>query len=161
MNPYAKHLGDREAITVLTETVPRLRELLAQIGTDGIGRPYAPGKWDVRQILVHLAQVELVFGTRFRFALACDDYTVQPFEQDDWMRHEPFEEAAVSFDTLAAMRAWNLALLTRLTPADRAKKFNHPEVGEITMDYLIERLAGHDLNHLAQLEAVAANKAEA
>jgi hypothetical protein len=31
----------------------------------------------------------------------------------------------------------------------------HPERGEMTLRVLIETIAGHDLNHLAQLEAIA------
>ena len=30
-------------------------------------RPYAPGKWTARQVLIHLAQTELALGTRTRF----------------------------------------------------------------------------------------------
>ena len=36
-------------------------------------RSYAPGKWSARQLLVHLAQSEIVFATRLRFALAARD----------------------------------------------------------------------------------------
>lgn len=161
MNPYASHLGEREPIVVLAETAPRLHELMEQIGSDGMGRTFAPGKWNAREIIAHLTHVEVVFGTRFRFALACADYTLQPFDQDDWMRHEPAvsdADAATALEAFCALRAWNLSFLRGLNAADRAKSFSHPEVGTITTDYLIERLAGHDLNHIAQLEAVAAQR---
>ena len=35
------------------------------------------------------------------------------------------------------------------------KQLLHPERGEMTFRDLIETIAGHDLNHLAQLEAIA------
>lgn len=158
MNPYAGFLGEREPMTVLSETVSRLREVIEQIGTSGIDRSYAPGKWNVRQIMAHLAHVEIVFGTRFRFATACDDYILQPFEQDDWMKHEPTKDLSLSLEVVAATRAWNLAFLHSLNATDKAKTFAHPEVGKIDLNYLIERLAGHDLSHLSQLETIAANQ---
>jgi uncharacterized damage-inducible protein DinB len=159
MNPYAKYLGGREPLAVLAETAPRLRALLARLGAGGLARASAPGKWDVRQTLAHLAHMEAVWATRFRFALACDDYVLQPFEQDDWMRREPTAtdaDAGAALEAWGALRAWNLAFLGALSGAERAKTFTHPEVGPMTVEDLIERLAGHDLNHLEQLEALAA-----
>ncbi|MGA2724326.1 MAG: DinB family protein [Bryobacteraceae bacterium] len=35
---------------------------------DGVERPRAPGKWNARQILCHLADVEIVFAFRLRQA---------------------------------------------------------------------------------------------
>ncbi|HYE72377.1 MAG TPA: DinB family protein [Blastocatellia bacterium] len=158
MNPYAKFLGEREPMTVLSETVPHLHEIVERIGSDGLDRSYAEGKWNARQIIAHLAQVEMVFATRFRFAMACDDYILQPFEQDDWIQRESIEDVALSLEAMAATRAWNLAFLSTLTEPDRSKTFAHPEVGTIDLNYLIERLAGHDLSHFSQLETIAQNR---
>ncbi len=52
-------------------------------------RPYAPGKWTARQVLIHLAQAELMIQPRVRLALTSADYVVQPFEQDDLVALEP------------------------------------------------------------------------
>jgi uncharacterized damage-inducible protein DinB len=164
MNPYAKQLGEREPLGVLAETAPRLRELVARIGPDRLGQSFAPGKWDVRQTLAHLAHMEAIWATRFRFALADDNYVVQLFEQDDFMRREPSAtdaDAMAALEAFLALRAWNLAFLRGLTAAERARTFTHPESGQITVQDLIERLAGHDLNHLPQLEAIAASGATA
>jgi hypothetical protein len=47
-------------------------------------------------------------------------------------------------------------MLLRGLPADAmTRQLTHPERGEMTFRVLIETMAGHDLNHLAQLEAIA------
>ena len=35
------------------------------------------------------------------------------------------------------------------------KKVNHPERGDMTFRTIVETMAGHDLNHLKQLDAIA------
>ena len=155
-NPYGSYLQGREPLGALGETVPRLRELWKSIFPAAVERPYAPGKWTAQQIVMHLAQVEIITGTRLRQALTLDEYTVQPFDQDDWMRREPLADAALVYEAFCAMRAWNLALWRSLDSAERAKTFTHPEQGERTISWLLEWLAGHDLNHLPQLEQIAA-----
>ncbi len=44
----------------------------------------APGKWNAREIVCHLADTELVFAFRLRQAIAEPDHIVQPFDQDKW-----------------------------------------------------------------------------
>ena len=39
-------------------------------------------------------------------------------------------------------------------PEDLAKKLTHPERGEMTVQTVVETMAGHDLNHLEQLERI-------
>ena len=55
----------------------------------GCSKRTAPGKWTVAEILVHLAQTEIIVQGRFRYALATDSYVVQPFDQDRFMAVEP------------------------------------------------------------------------
>jgi hypothetical protein len=57
--------------------------------------------------------------------------------------------------TFSCVRQWNLMLLRSVAPEAMTKQLLHPERGEMTLRVLIETMAGHDLNHLAQLEAIA------
>jgi len=155
MNPYSSRLGERDPLAVLAETVPRVRELAAKLGPDGFDRTYAPGKWTARQIIAHLGHVEMMFGTRFRQAVTLEAYVAQPFDQDGWMAREPLPDAATALEAFCAMRQWNLALFRSLTAEDRARTFSHPERGSLSVDWMLELIAGHDLNHLSQLEEIA------
>jgi len=123
----------------------------------GMERSLAPGKWTVRQILCHLADTEIAFAFRWRQALAEQHHLVQPFDQDLWAyRYSslPGDEALRTFVTL---RRWNLLLLEGLSPADWERPVTHPERGQQTFRTLVETMAGHDLNHLQQLERIAAS----
>jgi uncharacterized damage-inducible protein DinB len=155
MNPYAASLGDRDVLSVLATTPQRIRMLVTAMGPSGVNRSHAPGKWNVLQVLVHLAQVELAFGLRARMALSTEGYVIQPFDQDRWMAIEPPVDAATALAAYEALRAMNLALFRRLTPEQRATAMTHPERGRIDVWEIAASLAGHELHHLSQIEEAA------
>jgi hypothetical protein len=156
VNPYAASLGDREALGVLAETPARIRALVMEMAPADLLRAFAPGKWNARQLLVHLAQTEMAFGVRARMALTTAGYVVQPFDQDSWMQREPEVDAAVALAAYEGGRALNLSLFRSLTATERARTFTHPERGQLTLADLPAMLAGHELHHLRHFEAIVA-----
>lgn len=155
-NPYGKYVEGMDLLASLDETSKRIESLLRGWTPEMLERSYAPGKWTARQLLTHLVHVETVFGERIRFALTKPDYAVVPFDQDEWMRVENTVDGASAFAAYLALRRVNLAFFRSLTPAQRAHRFQHPERGEIDVNWIITALAGHDRHHLPQLETIAA-----
>lgn len=154
MNPYASFLGGQPAIPVISATPERLGALLAALGPAADRTP-APGKWSAREILCHLADCEVVFAYRLRQAAAEPHHIIQPFDQDEWAKVYSGYTAPAALELFSAARRWNLALLKALPPDTFAKTLNHPERGEMTFQVVVETIAGHDLNHLKQIEAIA------
>ncbi len=155
MNPYASFLGGQPAIPVISATPERLGALLAALGPAADRAP-APGKWSAREILCHLADCELVFAYRLRQAAAEPHHIIQPFDQDEWAKVYSGYTAPAALELFSAARRWNVALLNALPPETFAKTLHHPERGEMTFQVVVETMAGHDLNHLKQMEALAA-----
>jgi uncharacterized damage-inducible protein DinB len=159
MNPYAGHLGERSPLDVISETPHRLAELVETIGAARLEASPAPGKWSARDILCHLADAEVVFAFRFRQTLAEDHHVIQPFDQDVWAKTYSVCDAKVALAVLSAVRAWNLALIRGVQSPDLTKPVTHPERGTMTFQTLVETMAGHDRNHIKQLEAIASHGA--
>jgi uncharacterized damage-inducible protein DinB len=156
MNPYAVFLESRDPVDVLGGTAPELAKWMDAIGPARISEAPARGKWSAREMLCHLADTEIAFAFRLRQALAEDHHTIQPFDQDAWAKvYRPFT-ADAALAAFAAVRAWNLALIGGMSAADLAKPVIHPERGSMTVQTIVETMAGHDLNHLRQLMAMAA-----
>jgi uncharacterized damage-inducible protein DinB len=155
LNPYARFLGDQEPIPVITATVERLHALLAPLSPAQADRSPAPGKWSVREILAHLADCEIVFAVRLRQTLAKEHHFIQPFDQSHWSERYAAYDLKSAFDTFAAVRNWNLKFLTTVTADDRHHPTTHPERGTMTLWTLVETIAGHDINHLQQIEHLA------
>jgi len=153
-NPYGEDLGNRPPLEALAETPARIRQLVEPWSEERFERSYAPGKWSARQILTHLAQTELALSTRARFALAQQGYTAQAFSQDDWMPIDADVDARTAVDAYVTLRRFNVAMWRRLTPDQMNRGFIHPEYGDLTVGWIMAQMAGHDIHHLRQFEAI-------
>jgi uncharacterized damage-inducible protein DinB len=142
-------------MTVLKATPKRLQELAQQLGPAGLERSWAPGKWSARKVLCHLADCEIAFGYRWRQVVAQPHHLIQPFDQDDWAAGYDSLGAEEALASFSALRRWSLAWLATLPPAAFSKPLTHPERGELTLRDLLALTAGHDRNHLGQLEQAA------
>ena len=154
LNPYARFLDGRKVEEILAATPHELAAALQAIGPAKENTAPAPGKWSAAEVLCHLADCELVFAFRLRQTLAEDHPVIQPFDQDKWARVYAGISADDALDAFAAARAWNLRLIRAALPAAAGRVFTHPERGTMTFQTLVETLAGHDLNHLQQLEKI-------
>jgi uncharacterized damage-inducible protein DinB len=154
-NPYKEFLGSRNPQEVIATTPDQLATAVQQLGPGGLERSYAPGKWSARQILCHLADCEITFAFRLRQALAETHHVIQPFDQELWAKRYGSLDAQTALTVFSGVRHWNLALLQTVSPADYARPVNHPERGEMTFQTVVETIAGHDLNHLRQLQTIA------
>jgi hypothetical protein len=155
-NPYAAFLHGHDAESLVKQFPDKLTAVARKLGTAGMGLSLAPGKWTVRQILCHLADTEIAFAFRWRQALAEDNHIVQPFDQDHWANRYVSLSAEDALRTFIALRHWNTLLLKELSPSDWEREVTHPERGRQTFRTLVETMAGHDLNHLEQLEKIVA-----
>ncbi|MEX2501386.1 MAG: DinB family protein [Trueperaceae bacterium] len=183
MDPYlariAGLLGNRDPIRVLAATPVRLDGYAETLPSERWDVPWRPGGWSPRQIVAHLCDQEIGFGFRARQTVAAqaraermaDGATVptidahtpegtahvaQPYDQDAWARAYPRLDPTVAIQGFSGLRAWNLAWLARLELNDWLATYHHPERGaDETVDELVRFLAGHDLNHLTQLDVVA------
>ena len=152
--PYREVLGDADAQRVIAGTPRRLAAVYDWLGTERAEVQPAPGKWSPREVMCHLADCEVVWAWRLRYALERDDAVMQPFDQDRWARVYGQYTLAEARATFAALRAWNVALVGGLSEADRRKPTTHPERGAETLWTLVEIMAGHDLHHLRTLESL-------
>lgn len=153
-NPYDKFLDGQNPLVVLGSTVQRLEEIAGQLGKKHVNAAPAPGKWNAREIVCHFADCELVFGFRLRQTLAEDQHVIQPFDQTKWAANYAAYSLREALTAFGAVRSWNLALLRSLSPDVHDTPVTHPERGAMTFYTIVETMAGHDLNHLGQLDAI-------
>jgi len=160
--PYIADLAGREPLSAMRDTVARIRAVVSGWRPEQFDRRHAPGKWDARQILTHLAQTEIALGYRARMALNTPGYAAQSFDQDRWMSIEAGGagtsgglSGAEALDAFLGLAAMNIALFASLSEADRAVALSHPEYGSLTVDWIIHQMAGHQIHHLKQLDAIA------
>ncbi len=157
LNPYDSFLDGRPVETILAATAGVAAQALDAIGADKAATPIAPGKWSPAQIVCHLADCEIAFGFRLRQTLAEDEPVIQPFDQDKWAATYGGISARQALEAFRAMREWNLRMIDAALPAAAGRKATHPERGTMTFQTIVETIAGHDLNHIGQLQRIAGN----
>jgi hypothetical protein len=161
MNPYASYLGRKDPLDVIASSTAKIESLLFQIGPERAEKAPAPGKWSAREIVCHLADCETVFAFRLRQTLAEDHHVIQPFDQDKWAAPYLNYSLPAALAVLSAVRNWNVALIRSVPPGAHSKTVTHPERGDMTFQTIVETMAGHDLNHISQIEAIASRAAQA
>jgi len=156
-NPYASFVGDRDAVDVIEETSRRLSELVNRLSVNSNleWRP-APGKWNAREILCHLADCEIAFAFRLRQTLAETNHVMQPFDQEKWAETYAAYDAAAALAVFTSLRKWNLEFIGKVPTKAMSKPVTHPERGEMPFHVIMETMAGHDLNHIKQLQTIVA-----
>ena len=118
----------------------------------------APDKWSVTEILAHLADAEIVLAWRMRSILGSPGTSIQAFDQDAWVAAGRYgqRDPRKCLEQFRVVREANLALLKSLSP-DQWKHFGmHAERGQETIEHITRMMAGHDINHLRQIEGILA-----
>ncbi len=150
------NVGDQQPLNVQAKTPDRLAKLVKGVPKGKLTKRPAPEKWSVSEILAHLADTEIVGGWRVRLILGSDGAPVQGFDQDAWVGalHYSRRDPREAMETFRALRQANLALLKRLTPEQWENHGIHSERGKETIRHITKMFAGHDLNHIRQIEAI-------
>jgi hypothetical protein len=157
MDPYlrqlADRLGDADPIDVLGATPARLTTFAETVPPDAWGARPRAGAWTARDVVAHLADVEVGMGFRLRQAVAGVP-AAQGFDQDAWARRYTRFDPALAVEAFRSLRAWNLALFATFDLDDWLAPVVHPTRGPESVDEVVRALAGHDLRHLDGLEAL-------
>jgi hypothetical protein len=149
------YLGDRSPVESLTESKGDIETTVRAIDERNLFEvPYESQKWSAREVICHLADVEIALGFRMRQIVAVDNALVQPFDEQAWAKAYKVADPRMALRTFLALREWNLAFIGALPAWTWDKPYRHPEQGDLKFVDLIKLLAGHDLNHLNQLRRI-------
>ena len=140
----------------LLESAPRkLSSLLEGKSKDEISRRPAPDKWSPVEIAAHLSDTEIAVSWRVRQILGTSGIAVQAFDQDAWANTFDYahRDPNASIELFRVLRAANVALL-KLVPKKLWDNYGvHQERGNESITHMTRLMAGHDLNHLRQIQA--------
>jgi hypothetical protein len=115
--------------------------------------PYRPEGWTVRQLVHHVADSHLNAYIRFRLALTEEKPLVKTYDQEKWAALADARTAPVdlSLRLIRALHQRWVLLLGSLAAADFERRLNHPELGEISLGFLLQLYAWHGSHHVAHI----------
>lgn len=153
---YREAIGDDDPYLAMFEAPQKLRKLLKGLTEKQLSRRPAPGKWSIKEIVAHLADGEVILGSRYRFIAAHDKPAIAGYDQDLFVEMLGVENATTEdlLDDFEMARMVNVGLLTRLPDEAFGRVGVHSERGEETIDTIVMLYAGHDRVHLTQVETI-------
>jgi hypothetical protein len=154
------HTEGQKPLKIQAATPKKLRSLMGRATASKLRKRPAPGKWSIAEIVVHLADAEIAGAWRMRLILGSPGTPVAAFDQDSWVTalHYDKRDARKALEQFRVLRETNLALLKTLTPEQWKHYGMHAERGQETIEHIARMFAGHDLNHIAQIERILATK---
>ena len=150
------YVEGKKPLTVQAATADKLARLIKGIPASKLKKRPAPDKWSVVEILAHLADTEIVAGWRLRLILGSPGTPILGFDQDSWVDagHYSKRDPRKSVEQFRAFRAANLSLLKSLKPEQWKHHGVHSERGVETIEHISRMFAGHDVNHIKQIEGI-------
>lgn len=152
------HVEGQDAIRLQRATAVKLKKLISGLTPKQLRTQPEPGKWSIAEIVAHLADVEIVASWRMRSIIGSDGITIQPFDQDVWASTLQYRkrDPKQSLEVFRVLRENNLAMLRSLPPEAWDTHGMHLERGKETIAHLTRMFAGHDMNHISQIERIVA-----
>jgi hypothetical protein len=154
------HSEGKQPLTVQAATAKKLDRSIKGVPASKLRKRPAPNKWSVSEITAHLADAEIAIGWRMRLILGAPGTPVAAFDQDAWVTNLHYEkrDPRKSVEQFRVLRDANLALLKSLTPGQWKHYGMHAERGQETIEHIVRLIAGHDLNHLQQIDQILSQK---
>src|ERR1700728_4867779 len=154
------HVEGKRPLAVQAATAKKLERLIKGVSTSKLRKRPAAEKSSVSEIVAHLSDAEVAIGFRLRLILGAPGTPIAAFDQDAWVvsLHYEKRDPRKSVEQFRVAREANLALLKSLTPGQWKHYGMHAERGQETIEHIVRLIAGHDLNHLKQIEGIFAGK---
>ncbi len=141
-----------EAIEAIAALPAQMRSAVSGLSESQLDTAYRPGGWTVRQVVHHVPDSHVNAYIRLKLALTEDNPTIKPYDQDAFAtladQRLPID---VSLSMLDALHARWTTVLRALAADQFARPLVHPEIGSITVDYLVHHYSWHSRHHVAHI----------
>lgn len=148
---YVAHVPEGEPLALLAAQLPASERLYRAVGEARAGAPYAPGKWSVKDMLLHVSDTERVMAYRALRIARADATPLPGFEQDDYVRAAGANARSLEslLAELAAVRAATIAQFAGLPEGALARR-GQASGQPVSVRGLLYIILGHERHH-AQL----------
>lgn len=150
------YVEGQDALKVQRATATRLKKAIQGLSPKQLKWRPEPAKWSIAEIIAHLADSEVVASWRMRSVIGENGITIQPYDQDAWASVFTYQDrdARRSLETFRVLRENNVAMLKEIPRTTWENYGMHLERGKESIAHLTRMFAGHDTNHVLQVEGI-------
>ncbi|OMP75016.1 damage-inducible protein DinB [[Flexibacter] sp. ATCC 35208] len=150
---YIKQVGDAPVQQVILELKNKGYEFYTSIPEEKGAYAYAPGKWNVKEVLGHIIDTERIFGYRLLAFIRGEKQGLPGFEQDDYVALSDANARTIKdlAEEMKAVRTANYFIVRNLTEEQGAIKGTSAG-NPISVRTILYIMAGHELHHMQILK---------
>lgn len=150
------YIEGKEPLRILESTPKKLAALLKGKTKKQLTKRVSLERWSAAEIAAHLSDAEVAIAWRLRQVLSTNGVGIQGYDQNAWAATFDYarRDSKQSLQFFSVLRAGNLALL-KSVPQKLWENYGvHSERGNESVARIVNLVAGHDLNHLRQIESI-------
>lgn len=147
--PLARLIPDQNLIYHLQENIKSTFTQLQHLSEDQLLYRYAPGKYSVKEIIIHMTDMERVYNYRILHVARNDQSQLEGFDAEAYVKASGADNRTIKdlLGEFVVQREATIALLNSLTP--ESFKYTSTLYGNaVNVSALAYHIAGHELHHL-------------
>jgi len=150
------HYSTAQLLRAFEAGPDRIRKAIDGLSDAELKLQVIPGKWSIFEIVIHVAEGEIIGACRFRQALADHPEPFPWYKEAVWAQVMQYQQQSLQFlrDNILMfemMRSTTADLLKRCTAEQWQKTGTHPMRGTMTVRQLLELYADHSERHIVQI----------
>ena len=141
---------NRELLDIYEDGGRKLAKAIEHLDRNDLIAVPIPGKWSIQQLVVHLADSDLVIADRMKRVLAEDKPSLLAFDENKWVERLHYElQSAQDAVALLALNRRCMTAVLRILPDKAFKRTGiHSERGEMSLEKLLNGAISHLDHHL-------------
>ena len=146
---YINQVSGENALATLESTALSTPEFFKTIPAEKWDFRYAPGKWSLKESILHMIDTERIFSYRALRIARNDQTPIEGFEQDDYIPYYQADQRTAEsiIEEYQAVRAATLHLFRNLDQAALLRR-GTASGQSVSVRALAYMLAGHEQHHL-------------
>jgi hypothetical protein len=131
-----------------------LRKAVAGMSPEQLLARPIPGKWSTLEVICHLADFEIIFADRIKRVIAENEPTLFGGDPTTFAARLAYSERDAEEELLLVelIRKQVARILRTLKSDDFQRRGLHSESGPLTLETLLQRIAGHIPHHVRFIE---------
>ena len=145
---YVEHVKDMDVLDALRESNKATLEMIRQLPESKGEFRYEPGKWSIKELLVHMMDAERIFAYRALRFSRNDKTPLHGFEENDYAPEANAHSRTLSSiaDEMERLRAVNIDLFKSFTP-EMLQRIGNASKVDLSVLHLGYIIAGHERHH--------------